>query len=485
MTITYDLCFDNNDNDFAAIDVLITDTLPAEVNFVTADGDGIFGQYDPGTHTYTWSYMSISPGSGVCLQIAVQVNQNAASGRTITNCLTICGGQIPPSTSSVDIDASDITYNPLNLTKSIVSATGEPVEHAYIGETITYNICFDNNDRDFPITDVCIVDMLSPKVRFMTADGNGDFGQYDTDTHTYTWSYSSVEPGSGECLQLVTQVNQDTEPNTIIANLATICSSETLPAMRSAHVVVKEPLHEPLNLSKSIVGQVGCVNIDDIITYNICFDNSDNDQTVDNVSIVDILPEEVDFVTADGDGVFGLYDSSTHTYTWFCPFLEAGASGRLQLVVQVNEDPESNTITNSVAVTADRTPPTTASLDVVTCQSEPLQADLRIVKVSVVPRKRLNDIMVVVKLPQGVNTSDIQDEPLVLNPGNTKASYQHVYAAGSRAKVTAVFRGAGLLDAVAGYGPVEVTVTGKLKTGRTFCGKETIVLSRLLGPRLR
>ncbi len=245
--------------------------------------------------------------------------------------------------------------------------------------------------------------------------------------------------------------------------------------------------HNPLNLSKSIAGEIGCVDINDIITYDICFDNSDNDQTVNNVSIVDILPEEVDFVTADGDGVFGLYDLNTHTYTWSCPSLQPGASDCLRLVVQVNQDPDPNnaTITNSVTITADHTPPTTASVDVVKCGHEPVQADLRIVKVSLVPRKRLNDIMVIVKLPQGVNTSDIQDEPLILDPGNTEASYQHVYAAGSRAKVIALFQGAGLLDAVPGYGPVEVKVTGRLKSGRPFYGQGTIVLSRLLGPRLR
>jgi hypothetical protein len=93
--------------------------------------------------------------------------------------------------------------------------------------------------------------------------------------------------------------------------------------------------------------------------------------------------------------------------------------------------------------------------------------------------------MVIMKLPRGVNTSDIQHEPLVLDPGNTKARYQHVYAAANRAKIIAVFRGAALLDAVPGYGPVSVTVTGRLKSGRPFYGQATIVLSRLLGPRFR
>jgi uncharacterized repeat protein (TIGR01451 family) len=485
-TITYDVCFDNNDNDFAAINISITDTLPVEVNFVTADGDGVFGQYNPALHTYMWSYMSLSPGEHACLQMVVQVNQNATPGRTITNFVTIGGGEIPPATSSVDIDTIDRAYNPLNLTKDIAGTTGEPAEYAYIGQNITYNISFDNNDHDFPITDVCIVDTLPHEVSFVAADGNGVFGQYDPDTHTYTWSYWYLEPKASDCLQLVGHVNQNTQPNAIIANLVTVTSNQTLPVMKSAHILAKKPLHNPLNLSNSIAGEVGCVDIEDIITYNIHFDNNDNDQTVDNVSIVDVLPQEVDFVTADGNGIFGLYNPIAHTYTWFYPSLEPGASDCLQLVVQVNQNPQPHaTITNSVTITADQTPPTTASVDVAKCQAEPLQADLSIVKVSLVSRKRLKDIMVIMKLPQGVNTSDIQHEPLVLDPGNTKARYQHVYAAGSRAKIIAVFCAAGLLDAVPRYGPVNVTVSGRLKTGQPFYGQGTIVLSRLLGPRLR
>jgi hypothetical protein len=97
----------------------------------------------------------------------------------------------------------------------------------------------------------------------------------------------------------------------------------------------------------------------------------------------------------------------------------------------------------------------------------------------------LKDIMVIVKLPQGVGTGDIKAEPLVLDPGGTEARYQHVYASGNRAKVIALFDGAGLLDAVPGYGPVNVTVTGELKTGQPFYGQAVMRLSRLLGPQLR
>ena len=108
-------------------------------------------------------------------------------------------------------------------------------------------------------------------------------------------------------------MNQDTAPGTIISNSVTIDSKETLPSTASADVTV---YYNPLNLSKKVTGgsagEIKWVDIGETVTYSICFDNN-NDNAVTNVSIVDTLPKEVSFVSANGNGV---YDPNTHTYTW-------------------------------------------------------------------------------------------------------------------------------------------------------------------------
>ena len=118
-TITYDICFDNNDNDVAATNVLVVETLPDMVDFVTADGDGVFGHYDSGTHTYTWCYPSLEPGASACVRLGAQVNAKAAAGTTITSSTTIYGDQITPTTTSVGIDTKHVIYSSLNLSTSI------------------------------------------------------------------------------------------------------------------------------------------------------------------------------------------------------------------------------------------------------------------------------------------------------------------------------------------------------------------------------
>jgi uncharacterized repeat protein (TIGR01451 family) len=365
--ITYGIYFNNSSNEYSVTDIVIVDTLPDQVSFVTADDDGVHGHYDPNTHTYTWSYSSLPPGSATCLKIVVRVNQDITPGTSITNSVTINSNETPPTTTGMEVVTS---YNLLNLSKNVLGNVGGQVKWVDPNEIVTYNICCDNNDNDYTVTDVSVVDILPEQVSFVTADDEGASGQYDPNTHTFTWSYPSLSPGLTTCLDLVVRVNQDTPPGTTIINSVIIDSNEIPPSTDSVDIITK---YNPLNLSKSIAGgiagEVDCVDVNETIAYSICFDNNDNDCTVTGVSIVDILPDEVSFVTADGDGVFGHYDPNTHTYTWSHPSVPAGSTTCLELVARVNQGiAPGKTITNSAIIDSKETPPTTASVDAVSSQ---------------------------------------------------------------------------------------------------------------------
>jgi uncharacterized repeat protein (TIGR01451 family) len=123
----------------------------------------------------------------------------------------------------------------------------------------------------------------------------------------------------------------------------------------------KEISYNPLNLTKDDnVGDGQCVNLGGNINYTICFDNLLNQQIVNNIEIVDTLPPETTFITASNSGV---YDSSNHTVTWQYANVSAGSAGYCNWV-QVTVDPGTTpgtTITNSVVIDSDETPPTTQS----------------------------------------------------------------------------------------------------------------------------
>ncbi len=389
------------------------------------------------------------------------------------------------------IPIEDISYNPLNLHKNIASDAIDEVEQVGIGGTITYNIYFDNNN-DYTVNNISIVDTLPKEVSFITADDDGVFGNYDPIAHIYRWSYSSLPAGfSGDSLTLVVQVNEGTAPDKIITNYVAIKSDETGPSTASVDFVTKPIRYNPLNLSKKIIGgnieysadsKVGYVGVGDTIIYSICFNNNNNNYTVNNISIVDTLPKEVSFIMADGDGMFGQYDPITHTYKWSYPSLPPGSPGDcLTLVVQVNEGTApGKTITNLAAIDSDETEPVTTSVDVIT-HERPLDATLSVRPNMLRRNGSYKSVLAIVGLPQGIGTQDIKDEPLILNPGNIEASSQLILGTTDRAEVRAWFNTAQLMNAVPGYGEVKVRVIGKLKSGQTFFGEEIIYITRFTG----
>jgi uncharacterized repeat protein (TIGR01451 family) len=95
---------------------------------------------------------------------------------------------------------------------------------------------------------------------------------------------------------------------------------------------------DPLNFTKNDGLEVGqCVAPGDTITYTICYDNaSTNAATVYDVSIVDHLPKETDFLYATGGGI---YNSETHTVSWdVATSVPAGYPGECyDLAVQLDE----------------------------------------------------------------------------------------------------------------------------------------------------
>ncbi len=136
--------------------------------------------------------------------------------------------------------------------------------------------------------------------------------------------------------------------------------------------------YNPLNLRKTLVsgavqdtppGGIDAVAPGRNITYGIYFDNLNNDYVVTGVSIVDSLPDEVEYVATGDDKTGGHYDSTTHTYTWTYSEYPPGSTTHLELPVKVKSGlAMGSIITNSVTINSNETPPTTTSLDTVIAQ---------------------------------------------------------------------------------------------------------------------
>jgi len=498
--ITYTLCFDNLDNDFAATDIVLVDTLPPEVDFVSADKGTGSMQYDEKSHTVTWRPSQLKPGSSVCLDLRVRVVSDLPPGTVIRNSAAIDSQELPPSMATIDAITS---FSGLGISKVVVGDDGD--QPVLVGENdeIEYIICFENRNTE-TVTNVTVVDTLPKEVSFVKAKSDGGVGRYDPKTHTYTWSFSSLEPDAKpECVEIIVRVNKGIAPATTITNTATISSHETAPATVTNSSV--STFFSPLELKKTLVGGFGgnieWVSAGDQITYGLEFVNN-NDFAITNVTIIDNLPKEVSFVTASQEGTFGTsYDPESHTFQWVFPSLQPGESGTAELVVEINPDVKPNTtIVNTAKINSDQTTQEPSGTDVEVRVEDPviLGPDGLGGFVDVMPNmlrdnNSTNDLLVTIQLPEGFERDDVdiskEIRAIVRDPetgidGMVAAKRQILHETASPAKIFATFDRAQIMDILPGLGEFQIAIKGRyIEKGsfRSYRGEATVHVLRFAG----
>jgi len=92
-TITYTISYDNTQNNYDVHNVVIVDTLPSEVEWVSG------GSYNSGTHTVTWTIGDLTAGAPqASVTLVVRVLPSTTPGTTITNYATINSDETPATT---------------------------------------------------------------------------------------------------------------------------------------------------------------------------------------------------------------------------------------------------------------------------------------------------------------------------------------------------------------------------------------------------
>ncbi|RPJ37459.1 MAG: DUF11 domain-containing protein, partial [Planctomycetaceae bacterium] len=289
------------------------------------------------------------------------------------------------SATGMVIPGKETSYNPLHLVKTVETpstiVTPGAVPEIPIGGEFTYSICFDHDG--YTLTDVVVTDTLPPEVAFVRADDNGDgrSGNYDPNTHTYTWHNPPLSTGPTTCLKLVVRLKPNIAVGTFVFNSVTIDTAQTPPTtitMDAIAAVIAQPF-SPLSVTKTIVSgadtndPTGTVyaNAGDLVTYRICYGNEANTEAVTNVTIIDSLPAQLIFEATANQSA--RYDEGTRTCTWSFPSLAPGQTGCVELILRVARDiPGGTPITNLVMIDSDETAATTINAVIVTA-NDPLR----------------------------------------------------------------------------------------------------------------
>jgi uncharacterized repeat protein (TIGR01451 family) len=326
---------------------------------------------------------------------------------------------------------------------------------------------------------------------FVSADDEGASGSYDLKTHTFTWTYSSWPPEIPTTLELVVQVKDDVKTGTLISNTVTINSTQTPATTKRLDVVAG---HNPLNLTKVIVGsaqgEVTSVESDSAVTYVIEFKN-DNDFVVTNIVVLDTLPKEITFVSADKGTVRGKYDPQTHTCMWSLASLKTGQSASLELEARINKDLAKGTIfANTVTVENSETPASVAAAEAIVGDTASTAPRWLEILPDVIRRDGTTyDIQAIIifEEEEGIGVDDISDvlpslydvsDPKAIG---VKAKQLFKYGSDSRAKVIALFDKSEFLEAIDTNDEIKLQMVGMLTSGRSYSAEGAVTITRYTG----
>jgi uncharacterized repeat protein (TIGR01451 family) len=315
--VVYTLFYENTGTGDAT-DVVVKDTIPSEVDFVSSTPT-----YDSKSgNVYTWNVGDVGAGENGTITITVKVKAYTPDKTVFTNYVTLDyddanGNPIPQESDSVDVT---VTAPVMTVSKTADVSEADP------GDEITYTITYTNSGTG-QATDVVVEDTIPSDTVFVSSTPTHD-GQSG---NTYTWNVGDVSAGGSGTITVVVEVKAGTPDETVLTNTATLDYDDANGNPQSQQndsvdVTVTAPV-----MTVSKVADVATADPSDQITYTIEYRNTGSGDAT-NVKVVDTIPADTTAVSATPT-----WDSSSgDDYTWNIGSVAARGSGTITLVVRVD-----------------------------------------------------------------------------------------------------------------------------------------------------
>ena len=337
--IEYQVSYNNYRPEIA--DVLVTDELDPNVEFVEADSDGA---YDEASHAITWEFTDVpkykDEGCSGVVSFKVKVKESAMKsedgpGKVFNQASVKVGNDKAIKTNQMQ---NPVPEDPVKEETS----PGEDVG-VKVGDKVKYTISYENY-KSTP-ADVTVTDALDPNVKYASSSEPGE-----EKDGIVTWVLKDVPAGQSGKVELEVIVIASAKEAGMIANTAKVQVGHD-PEYNTG--IIENPVPEEPH-KKEVApyqgsGKLDAVHPGDEITYEITFRNYK--KTDEDVVVKDKLDPNVTFISATEGGA-----CSGGTVTWTLPQVKAGASGSVKVTVKVGSNSSIKQVENKAVVTVGNDP---------------------------------------------------------------------------------------------------------------------------------
>ena len=362
-----------NDGPSFATGVLLTDTLPDEVSFVTTSRNDLCSFFGP--DLVVCAVGDLAVGDSIAIDVTVDVPADVPPGTLLENVVVVDGERDDPDPANNEDDADVIAVAEadLSLTKE---ASPDPV---VAGERLTYTLTVDNaGPSDSP--SVQVVDTLPAEVEYVGAIGAACVGVPVGGTGVLTCQLGAIPAGGNAAFEIVVDVRADTPVGTTIDNTAVASdpgATDPDPSNNDDDAQVTVETEADLRLGKDGPDEVfPGTEFDWTLTVT-----NGGPSDAQNVVITDTLPVSTTFVSASGASCGGVAMGGTGTLVCDVGPLAAGASAMVDVRLRVDDGAaDLQVLTNNATTGSDTPDPDSGNDDAQDTTTVRRQADLALDK---------------------------------------------------------------------------------------------------------
>ena len=268
-----------------ALNVLVTDTIPVDMTYITSEPIPT----NINLPDVTWT-VDVPAGGYYEINLTVQINVNASLG-PLVNSVSVDNGSI-----NITDDTTIIVIPPPNNNQPLLTVdkvdNPDPVQN---GTELNYTITITNIGLA-PALNVVATETYPAGVSFVGSNPNPDFG---TDN---VWTFiAPILPGGSRVIDITVLVDPNLVNGTILDNLVDVTYENTTSTLVSSDrentTVIGGPIVPQLpNIDVSKVANVSVVNPGESILYTVLLNNTGG--FAENVTVVENYPPFTYFITS-------------------------------------------------------------------------------------------------------------------------------------------------------------------------------------------